>query len=149
MLSDAPVVRAVRLGIAATAVVAAIYAALAVAAALALGGAARTVETAHLRTLGMNGRQTLVALILEQGPALAFAFIGGLALGVGLLAFLAPGLQLQRLVGVTVDVSVGLDPVLILAMALGIAGVALIGIGVGLWLGRRLAPIAALRRGFE
>ena len=148
-LGDAPVVRAVRLGIAATAIVAAIYAALAVAAALALGGAARTVETAHLRTLGMNGRQTLVALVLEQGPALAFAFVGGLALGVGLLAFLAPGLQLQRLVGVTVDVSVGLDPVLVLVMALGIAGVALIGIGVGLWLGRRLAPIAALRRGFE
>ena len=148
-LRDAPVVRAVGLAIAATAGVAAIYAALAVAAALALGGAARTVETAHLRTLGMSGRQVLGALVIEQGPSLALAFVGGLGLGVGLLAFIAPGLRLQQLVGVDVEVAAGLDPLVVGAMAVGIVLVALVGIAAGLWLGRRLAPITALRRGFE
>jgi hypothetical protein len=149
LLRDAPIVRAVRLGIAATAVVAAIYAALAVAAALALGGAARTTENAHLRTLGLSDRQAFTTLVLEQGPALIFAFIGGLALGLGLLVLLLPGLQLQRLLGIDVEVVPSLDPVLVVEMAAGILLVALVGLAAGLWLGRRGTAVAALRRGFE
>ena len=148
-LRDAPVVRAVRLGIAATAVVAALYAALAVAAALALGGAARTTENAHLRTLGLSDRQAVITLLLEQGPALVFAFVAGLALGVGLLAMLQPGLRLPALVGTDIEVAPTLDAGLVLAMALGIVLVALIGLLAGLWLGRRGTTAAALRRGFE
>jgi len=149
LLRDGPIVRAVRLGIAATAVVAAIYAALAVAAALALGGAARTTENAHLRTLGLSDRQAVGTLLLEQGPALVFAFIAGIALGVGLLVLLLPGLRLERLLGVDVQVTPGLDPVLVAAMAIGIVLVALVGLALGLWLGRRGTAVAALRRGFE
>jgi putative ABC transport system permease protein len=148
-LRDAPIVRAVRLGIAATAVTAAIYAALAVAAALALGGAARTTENAHLRTLGLSDRQALGALLLEQGPTLAFAFVAGLALGLGLLTLLLPGLRLDRLMGVDVAVTPGLDPTLLVAMAAGFVLVALVGLLAGLWLGRRVSAVAALRRGFE
>jgi predicted lysophospholipase L1 biosynthesis ABC-type transport system permease subunit len=149
VLRDTPIVRAVRLGIGATAVVAAIYAALAVAAALALGGAARTTENAHLRTLGLSDRQAFSTLLLEQGPALLFAFLGGLALGLGLLVLLLPGLQLERLLGIDVEVTPSLDPVLIAAMAAGIALVSLVGLAAGLWLGRRGTAVAALRRGFE
>lgn len=148
-LRDAPVVRAVRLGIGVTAVVAGLYAALAVAAALALGGAARTTENAHLRTLGLSDRQAALTLLLEQGPALAFAFLAGLGLGIGLLALLQPGLRLPQLVGSGVEVSPTLDPVLALAMGLGIILVALVGLLAGLWLGRRVNAAAALRRGFE
>ena len=148
-LRDAPIVRAVRLGIAATAVVAAIYAALAVAAALALGGAARTTENAHLRTLGLSDGQAVWTLLLEQVPPLAFAFVAGLATGVGLLVLLLPGLRLERLLGVDVQVTPGLDPTLVAAMAIGIVLVALVGLAAGLWLGRRGTAVAALRRGFE
>ncbi|HEX7950577.1 MAG TPA: FtsX-like permease family protein [Candidatus Limnocylindrales bacterium] len=148
-LREAPIVRAVRLGIAATAVVAAIYAALAVAAALALGGAARTTENAHLRTLGLSDGQALWTLLLEQVPPLAFAFVAGLVTGVGLLVLLLPGLRLERLLGVDVQVSPGLDPTLVAAMAIGILLVALVGLAAGLWLGRRGTAVAALRRGFE
>jgi putative ABC transport system permease protein len=149
VLRDSPIVRAVRLGIAATAAVAAIYAALAVAAALALGGAARTTENAHLRTLGLSDRQAFTTLLLEQGPALVFAFIGGVALGLGLLVLLLPGLQLERLLGIDTEVAPSLDPALVAAMAAGIALVALVGLAAGLWLGRRGTVTAALRRGFE
>lgn len=148
-LRDAPIVRAVRLGVAATAVVAAIYAALAVAAALALGGAARTTENAHLRTLGLSDSQALWTLLLEQVPPLAFAFVAGLVTGVGLLVLLLPGLRLERLLGVDVQVSPGLDPALVAVMAIGIVLVALVGLAAGLWLGRRGTAVAALRRGFE
>jgi uncharacterized membrane protein YqjE len=97
----------------------------------------------------LSDRQAVAALLLEQGPTLAFAFAAGLGLGLGLLTLLLPGLRLERLMGVDVTVAPGLDPTLLAAMAGGIVLVALVGLLAGLWLGRRVSAVAALRRGFE
>ena len=51
------------------------YAALGVAAALALAGLARTQEVARLRTLGLTGRQALGLAVAEHGPTTLAAFV--------------------------------------------------------------------------
>jgi len=148
-LRGAPVVEAIRAGIAAAGAVAAIYAALAVAAALALAGSARAIELAHLRTLGLADGQASGVLLAEHGPAIVVAFGGGLALGIGLFAALAPGLGLGALVGGEIDVAPAFDAWLLATTAAGVAIVVLLGLGLGILLGRSASPVAALRRGFE
>jgi putative ABC transport system permease protein len=148
-LRGAPVVEAIRTGIAAAGIVAALYAALAVAAALALAGAARAIELAHLRTLGLADGQASGVLLAEHGPAILVAFGGGLALGAGLFAALAPGLGLGALVGADIDLAPTFDASLLAITAAGVVIVVLLGLGLGMLLGRSASPVAALRRGFE
>ena len=82
--------QAVRALILAAALVTAAYAALGVAAALALSGIARSVEVARLRTLGLTGRQAVGLAIAEHGPVTVDgrSCVGGL-LGVALFQLLA------------------------------------------------------------
>ena len=148
-LREAPVVQAIRLGIAAAAIVAAIYAALAVAVALVLAGSARAIELAHLRTLGLGNGQASGVLLAEHLPAIVVAFTGGLALGVGLFTALAPGLGLDALVGAEVALSPPIDVGLLAMTAAGLVVVVLLGLGLGMLVGRSSSPVAALRRGFE
>lgn len=146
---DSPVTAAIVVGIVAAGLIAALYAALAVTAALALAGAARAVEVAHLRMLGLSRGEALGLAIVEHGPTVLLAFIAGVGLGLGLFVLLEPGLGLDALVGSRVEVPLSADPrqlVLILAAILVIAAV---GIGLAAWLQRRATPVAALRRGFE
>ena len=148
-LREAPVVQAIRLGILAAAIVAAIYAALAVAVALVLAGSARAIELAHLRTLGLGDRQASGILLAEHLPAIFVAFTAGLALGVGLFTALAPGLGLDALVGADVALSPPIDVGLLAMTAAGLVVVVLLGLGLGMLVGRSASPVAALRRGFE
>ena len=97
--SDSPVTAAIVAGIAIAAIVAALYAALAVTAALALAGAARSSEVAHLRMIGLSRGDALGLAIVEHGPTVLLAFIAGIALGLGLFVLLQPGLGLDALVG--------------------------------------------------
>ena len=146
---ESPASQAVIAGITVASLLAMVYAALAVAAALALSGAARAGEVAHLRTLGLTNRQATGLVVVEHGPTVTVAFLGGVGLGIGLLALLRDGLGIEALVGSAPDVPIGLEPAQLLMVLAGIVTVVAVGLGLGSWLQRRAAPIAALRRGFE
>jgi len=147
--TDSPVTASIVAGIAIAAIVAGAYAAIAVAAALALAGAARAVEVAHLRMLGLSRREALGLAIVEHGPTVLFAFVAGIALGLGLFVLLEPGLGLDALVGSRVEVPLTADPRQLAIIFAGVLVIAAVGIGLAAWMQRRGAPVAALRRGFE
>ena len=127
-------------GVAAAAFVAFAYAALAVAAALALTGAARAVEVAHLRTLGLSRREATGLVIVEHGPTIIVAFVAGVLLGLGLFALLRDGLGLASLVGAPIVVDVGVDPVQLGAVLIAIVAIVSLGIGLGAALQRKRGP---------
>ena len=136
-------------GVGAAAFIAFAYAALAVAAAMALTGASRAVEVAHLRTLGLSRREATGLVIVEHGPTIIVAFVAGVLLGLGLFALLRDGLGLASLVGAPIVVDVGIDPVQLGAVLIAIVAIVSLGIGLGAALQRSAAPVAAVRRGFE
>jgi putative ABC transport system permease protein len=144
-----PVAVAVRLGIAAAAIVAAVYAALAVAAAMALGGLARSVEVAHLRTLGLTRRQAFGLVVVEHGPTVVAAFALGAVLGVMLFLLLRPGLRLSALVGSGAEVPLTVEAGQLVLVLAAIVAIVILGLGVGAVLQRAASPVAAVRRGFE
>ena len=148
-LRDAPTARAVVAGTAAGALVAFLYAVLAVAAGLALTGAAQAVEVAHLRTMGLSNRQLVGLVIAEHGPVVVAALIAGVALGLGMFVFLREGLGLDALVGAQADVSLVPDPTQLAAVLGGIVAVAVLGLGLGTIMQRGTTSTAAQRRGFE
>ena len=90
---------AVTIGLLAAFAVAIAYAALALIAALALTGAARASESAHLRTLGLGRRQSIWLTIVEHGPTVVLAIILGIAFGLGIFVALRPGIGLGAIVG--------------------------------------------------
>lgn len=144
-----PIARAVVAGMAAAALIAFAYAILAVAAGLALAGAAQAVEIAHLRTLGLSGRQAVGLVVVENGPVIMIAFAAGLALGLATFAFLRQGLGLEALIGSRADVPLALEPSQLALVLGGIVAVVVLGLAVGALMQRGAAPTAALRRGFE
>ena len=136
-------------GVGTATLVAFVYAALAVSAALALAGASRAVEVAHLRTLGLTRREALGLVIVEHGPTIVVAFVAGVALGLFLFAMLRDALGLASLVGAPIVVDVGVDPVQLGIVLFAIVIIVALGIGLGAALQRSAAPVAAVRRGFE
>jgi predicted lysophospholipase L1 biosynthesis ABC-type transport system permease subunit len=147
--SDSPVTAAIVVGITLAGVVAALYAALAVTAALALAGDARALEVAHLRALGLSPRGALGLVIVEHGPIVAIALVGGIALGLGLFVLLEPGLGIDALVGSRIDVPLTADPRQLAIILAGVLAITIIGIGLAAWMQRRGTFVAALRRGFD
>jgi putative ABC transport system permease protein len=148
-LGDAPVLHAIAGGVAAAAAVALAYGALGVAAAVALAGASRSVEIAHLRTLGLSRREALQLIVAEHVPPAIAALVAGIALGIGLFAVLRPGLGLTALVGSDVDVPLSVNATEIALLVAGIAAIAGIGILLGAALQRSATPATAIRRGIE
>jgi ABC-type antimicrobial peptide transport system permease subunit len=143
------VTQAVRSLILAAALVTAIYAALGVAAALALSGIARAVEVARLRTLGLTGRQAIGLAVAEHGPTTFTGFIVGGLLGVALFQLLRSALGLGGLVGSPVDVPVVLQAGPLLLIFAAMIAVVAAGLALGAAFQRRVAPAAALRGRFE
>lgn len=148
-IEESPMTRGLVAGVEAAALGAFAYAALAVWAALALAGAARAIEVAHLRALGLNRREAIGLVVVEHGPIVFVAFVAGAALGVGLFAVLRDGLGLASLVGAPIVVDVGIDPLLLGLVLLAIVTIVALGIGLAAALQRNAAPVAAVRRGFE
>jgi putative ABC transport system permease protein len=148
-IENAPMTRGLVAGVGTASLVAFIYAALAVSAALALAGASRAVEVAHLRTLGLTRREALGLVIVEHGPTIVVAFAAGVALGLFLFAVLRDALGLASLVGAPIVVDVGIDPVQLGIVLFAIVIIVALGIGLGAALQRGAAPVAAVRRGFE
>ena len=148
-IAKMPVIGAVTWGVAIATLIAAAYAALAVAAAVALAAAARADEVAHLSVLGLTRRQAAGLVILEHGPTVVFAFVVGAALGLGLFAFVRPGLGLAAILGSALAVPLVVEP-LQLALVFGsVVAVVVIGLALGTLIQGRAVPVAALRRGME
>ncbi|HET7472634.1 MAG TPA: FtsX-like permease family protein [Candidatus Limnocylindrales bacterium] len=147
--TDSPVTAAIVVGIAVAAIVAAVYAALAVTAALALAGASRATESAHLRMIGLSRRDALGLALIEHGPTVLLAFGAGVALGLGLFALLEPGLGIDAIVGSTFDVPLTADPQQLGLTFVVVLAIAIVGIGLAAWMQRRGSAVLALRRGFE
>ena len=148
-LRAAPVVGSVTLGVMLATLVAALYAALAVAAALVLAGASRAIEVAHLRTLGLTGRQSVWLTIGEHGPAVAVALMVGAALGLGLFVAIRSGLGLGAVIGSDVDVPLTADPARLAAVAALSLGAVAIGVAAAAVFAWRTAPAQAIRRRME
>jgi predicted lysophospholipase L1 biosynthesis ABC-type transport system permease subunit len=148
-LRSAPVVGAVTLGVGLAALLAVLYAALAVAAVLALSGAARAIEVAQLRTLGLSGRQSVWLIVAEHGPTVAVAFVVGVVLGVALFTFLRPGLGLASIIGSDVSMPIVVDPAHLIAILAVVVAIVGIGIGIAAAIERRAVPALAVRRRIE
>ena len=148
-IRTSPTSEAVVTGITGAALVAVAYAILAIAAALALAGASRAVEVAHLRTLGLTDRQAASLVIVEHGPTVAAAFAAGIGLGIGMFLVLRQGLGLEALVGSAAEVPLAVDPSQVALVLAGIGAVVVLGLILGTLMQRGAAPVAAVRRGFE
>jgi putative ABC transport system permease protein len=148
-LRSVPSVEAVTVGVAIAAIVALAYAGLAVAASLALSGAARASEVAVLRTLGLTGRQSFGLVVVEHGPTMIVAFVAGTLLGFGLFVVLRPGLGLGTVVGSPLDIPLSVDPGQLLLLFAAIAGIVAVSIGLAGAIQRSVAPVDALREGID
>jgi putative ABC transport system permease protein len=147
--TDSPVTAAIQTGILVAAAIAGIYAAVAVAAALALSGASRASEVARLRTMGLSRRDGLGLSVLEHGPIVLIAGLGGIALGLGIFVLVEPGLGLDGLIGSAVEVPFSVDARQMAAILGLVLAVAVVGVLLATWTGRRSAPIRALREGAD
>jgi putative ABC transport system permease protein len=148
-IRSAPVARAVQAGVAAALIVAAAYAALAIAVALALTGAARAVETAHLRLLGLGPRDAVLLVVLEYGPLIGVAFLLGLGLGSVLFLLVRPALGLDVIVGSDLAVPFAVSPLGVLLSLAALIVVAGIGIGAGALAERRAMRSGVIRLGID
>ena len=148
-LRDGPLVRGVGAGFVLAVAVAVAYAALATTAALVLVAAVRSRETAHLRTLGMTPRGLVALSAIEHGPAVVAATVIGVALGVGVAWFVAPGLDLAGLIGSPIEVVLVIDWGVVGLLLLALVGVLAIGIALSTWIGRRSSLAGATRQGIE
>ena len=146
---SAPVMGALRALIAAAALLALTYAALAVGAALSLAAAAQREQIAHLRALGLSRRGSLWLGFIEYGPAALVGYVLGVALGLGLFAFLRPGLGLVAVTGSSVEVPVGVEPVALAALLVAIVAILVVGWLLGALTQRDTDPATAIRRGIE
>lgn len=148
-IAKMPVIGAVTWGVAIATAIAAAYAALAVAAVVALAAAARADEVAHLSVLGLTRRQAAGLVILEHGPTVVFAFVVGAAVGLGLFAFVRPGLGLTAIIGSALAVPLVVEPLQVALVFGSVVAVVVVGLGLGTLIQGRAVPVAALRRGME
>ena len=144
-----PAIASVVAGLLVAMAVTAAYAALAIASSLAMAGAARASESAHLRALGLSRRQTLGLLIAEHGTTIVVGFVAGTLLGIWLFTLLQPGLGLAALIGSTLRVPLAIDAIWIALVFVAIVLIAAIGIGLSAALERASAPAGAIREGIE
>ena len=148
-LQAGPLVRGVGVGFILAVAIAIAYAALATTIALVLVAAVRSRETAHLRTLGMTARGLLALSIIEHGPAVLTATVIGVALGVGVAWFVAPGLDLAVLIGSPIEVALVVDPLVAGLLLMALVVVLAVGIGLSSWIGRRASLSGSTRQGIE
>ena len=148
-LRSGPLVRGVGIGFIVAVAIAIAYAALATTAALVLVAAVRSRETAHLRTLGMTPGGLLALSVVEHGPAILTATVVGVALGIGVAWFVAPGLDLAGLIGSSIDVVLVVDPTVVGLLLVALVAVLAIGVTLSTWIGRRASLAGSTRQGIE
>lgn len=148
-LGKTPVIDAVTIGVIVAFVVACAYATVALVAALALTGAARAPETAHLRTLGLGRRGSAGLTIVEHGPTVVLALVLGIAFGLAMFMALRPGLGLGAVVGSALDIPLTIDARQLGPVIVAVVAIVSLAVGLGIVVQREPAGPAALRRGIE
>jgi putative ABC transport system permease protein len=148
-IAGSPVVTAVRAGLLLATLVAVVYAALAVGAALTLTGSARAIEVARLRALGLRRREAIALDLVEQAPTVLMAFGVGAILGWGTFVALRDGLGLDAIAGWPTRVPTTIDPLVLLAILGAVALIVAGGILAAARIAGRVSPAAALRRAAE
>jgi putative ABC transport system permease protein len=146
-LAATPVARAIRLGLAASAIAAAAYAALAVAAALVLAAAQQRTETAFLRILGLSRAQRVRLIFAEHVPAAVVAAAAGAFLGIALFLYVRPGLALATIMPRSADVALTLGPQQFLALLLAALLIVIPAWALAAFAQRESDPAAAVREG--
>lgn len=144
-----PLVQAVERGFLVSLLVALAFAAVAIILSLLLAGAARTRETAHLRTLGLNRPQVVILALLEHGPPVLVAVVAGLLLGVAVGWVTLPGLGLGAFTGSEADPVLIVDPAQLAALTAALLVVVIVGVALSAWSQRRADPGRAVREGVQ
>lgn len=148
-LRQRPLVEAVGIGFSLALAIAVAYAALAVIISLLMSGAARARETAHLRTLGIGRWQITGLTIVEHGPPVLVALVGGLLLGVAVAWVVMPGLGLSAFTGAEVDPVLSVDVTQLALLTAALVVIVVIGVALAAWAQRRADPARAVREGLE
>jgi Ca2+/H+ antiporter len=97
----------------------------------------------------MTPRGLLALSVVEHGPAVVLATAIGVALGVGVAWFVAPGLDLAGLIGSSIDVALVVDWQVVGLLLLALVVVLAVGIGLSNWIGRRASLAGSTRQGIE
>jgi putative ABC transport system permease protein len=143
----APLVSAIGAGFGLAVAAAAVYAALAIVAAITLDSQRRARELAYLRTLGLTSRQSVWLTFVEHAPPTLLALGVGVALGLGVAWLLAPGLGIGAFIGPAAVVRLQVDWLAVASIAAIVLVAIVVMVGASSWLARRLDPGGALRIG--
>lgn len=143
----APLVSAIGAGFGLAVAAAAVYAALAIMAAITLDAQRRARELAYLRTLGLTSRQSVWLTFVEHAPPTLLALGVGIALGLGVAWLLAPGLGIGAFIGPAAVVRLQVDWLAVASIAAIVLVAIVVMVGASSWLARRLDPGQALRIG--
>ena len=130
-----------------TVALAALYAGLAIALAMALAGRERARFLAYLRTLGLSRRQTVLVVLVETAPSVVIASVLGTLFGVASAFLVEPGLDLRAFAGPDAPVGMVAEPSAVVPSVAGIlAGMLLLVFAASLH-SRRVDPNLVLRVG--
>jgi len=140
-------VRAVRDGVPVAVAAGGLLAALAVVLTLLGGGASRRRFLAHLRALGLSGRQAGALVALEVLPGAVAALAAGLVAGLATAWLVLPAADLRPLTGAVTETAVVVPPWTVAAVAAGFAAVLALGVLGAALEQRRVSPAAAARLG--
>jgi putative ABC transport system permease protein len=146
-IRDAPLAKGVRNVFAVGVVALGAFCGLAILLALVVGADNRARAIAYLRTLGLSRRQARGLVVLEVGPLVAAAMLGGLVLGMILPHVVGPAVDFRPYTGGEKVSSYPLDLVALGVIFGGLAVLAAAAILVDAALGRRRRLGAALRVG--
>lgn len=146
-LRDAPLARGLTNSFRLSVALAAIYAGLVVIVALVLTARERSRDLGYLRTLGLDSRQALGMTLTETIPGVLLACGLGVPLGIAIARLAEPGLDLRAFVGPDVPIAVLVDRPTAIAVAAGLALVALLSVAVFSLLARRIQLGEVLRVG--
>ena len=146
-IRDAPLANGVRTVFAVGVVALGIFCGLAILLSLVVGADNRARAIAYLRTLGLSRRQARGLVLLEVGPLVAAAMLGGLVLGMILPHVVGPAVDFRPYTGGEKVSSYPLDPVALGVIFGGLAVLAAAAILIDAALSRRRGLGAALRVG--
>jgi putative ABC transport system permease protein len=146
-IRDAPLAKGVRTVFAVGVAVLGAYCGLAILLALVVGADTRARAVTYLRTLGLSRRQARGLVLLEVGPLVAAAMLGGLLLGMVLPHVVGPAVDFRPYTGGAKVSSYPLDPVALGVIFGGLAVLVVAAILVDAALSRRRGLGSALRVG--
>jgi putative ABC transport system permease protein len=136
-------VRAVRAGVPVAVAAGGVLAGMAVVLTLLGGGTSRRRFLAHLRALGLSGRQAGLLVALEVLPGAVVALAAGLVAGLGTAWLVLPAADLRPLTGAVAETAVVVPVWTVAAVAAGFAAVLVVGVLAAALEQRRVSPAAA------